>query len=338
MAMSKYTIAVLVIWFGKLPPYFPVWLASAEQNADVDFFFLSDQEVVIKSSNVHVVKTTLQQEVKRISEKTGETIDVHSPYKFCDLRPFFGIAYQDDYLKDYDFWGYCDIDLAFGDIRKFLTDEVLEKHERLYEWGHFSLIRNNEKMNRMYYLPGSLYSLDETLRKPVKVTAEEHHGLNRICAKNDIKWYRAVDFADFWTCYSDLILWHDQKNYDHQVFYWENGHVFRAYIGADGAVQTDEYVYIHWQKRIPVPDDNYIMGDPCFILSNQIIVKDPDVPGKDQIFKLGQKKSEWIRAKERYLYICKKLISFVKMPMEGKKLWMRQKRDYYHETGNITQH
>lgn len=336
--MSKYTIAVLVMWFGKLPPYFPVWLASAEKNTDVDFFFFSDQEVSSQTSNVHIIKTTLQHEVKRIAEKIGETITIQSPYKFCDLRPFFGIAYQDEYLKGYDFWGYCDIDLAFGNIRKFLTDEKLECYERLYEWGHFSIFKNNEKMNHLYYLSGSLYSMDETLRRSIKVTAEEHHGLNRICAKNNIKWYRSVDFADFWTCYSDLILWHGQENYNYQVFYWENGQVFRAYLDTDGKVQTDEYVYIHWQKRTPLLARNYIKGKPCFILSTQILGKGFGIPVEEQILKLGMKKGKWIRIKERYIYICRKIITFAKLSPEAKKLWIRQKRDFFCETGNITQH
>jgi hypothetical protein len=35
-----------------------------------------------------------------------------------------------DYLKGYDFWGFGDLDLVYGDIRAFLTERVF--HNVLY--------------------------------------------------------------------------------------------------------------------------------------------------------------------------------------------------------------
>lgn len=42
-----------------------------------------------------------------------------------------------EYIKDYDFWGHCDADLIFGDIRKFVTDDILNKYDRLGVDGFF---------------------------------------------------------------------------------------------------------------------------------------------------------------------------------------------------------
>ena len=45
---------------------------------------------------------------------------VNSPYKLCDYKPVYGLIFDED-LQDYDFWGHCDVDLIFGDIRKFIN-------------------------------------------------------------------------------------------------------------------------------------------------------------------------------------------------------------------------
>ena len=48
---------------------------------------------------------------------------------------------------EYDFWGYCDIDLIFGNIRKFITDDILDKYDKILSRGHFTLFRNKDSIN-----------------------------------------------------------------------------------------------------------------------------------------------------------------------------------------------
>ena len=47
------------------------------------------------------------------------------------------------FVKKYDFWGYCDLDLIFGDIRKFVNEEVLNTYEKIYNRGHLTLFKNS---------------------------------------------------------------------------------------------------------------------------------------------------------------------------------------------------
>jgi len=61
----------------------------------------------------------------------------------------------EDWLKDYDFWGYGDLDLIYGNIRKFCNDQVLQEYDiisgrKKYLTGHFALYRNNETVNNLY--------------------------------------------------------------------------------------------------------------------------------------------------------------------------------------------
>lgn len=278
----------------------------------------------------------MSREIERISKATGEIIKINNAYKFCDLRPFFGIAYQ-EYISEYDFWGYCDIDLVFGDIRKFLTDKVLDKYERFYEWGHLSVFKNIDRMNHLYDLSGGIYSKDEIFRGIVKTTPEEYHGINRICKLNNIKWYTKPDYADFVVYYSDLQLWHGYNNYEQQVFYWENGHVYRAGI-CENTVKTDEFVYLHWQKRKPIPDDDTYNSESFYITSGQFIKKQKTgVPPKDEIKKMCPKIDKCIRKIEEKEYIKNKLKEFATSSISQKKIWMRQKWYYFMESRSIVE-
>ena len=76
-------------------------------------------------------------------------ISISAPYKFCDFRPAFGEIFS-DYLVGYDYWGHCDVDLIWGDIRKFVTDDVLTKYKRIFSRGHCSIYENSSEVNAFY--------------------------------------------------------------------------------------------------------------------------------------------------------------------------------------------
>ena len=50
----------------------------------------------------------------------------------------------------YDFWGWCDIDIIFGNIRNFITETLLNEYDKIGSLGHCVLIRNSDKMRTMY--------------------------------------------------------------------------------------------------------------------------------------------------------------------------------------------
>ena len=142
---------VLIIpYFGKIPEYFHLWLKSAEANPKFTFLIYSDLPFpVTQKSNVKIKKITFEQLHNRIHEKLGKHCKVKDPYKLCDYRPAYGYLFQED-IQEYDFWGFCDIDLIFGNLEKYLTQEVLANHDKLFMHGHFCLMRNNSVMNRLF--------------------------------------------------------------------------------------------------------------------------------------------------------------------------------------------
>jgi hypothetical protein len=61
---------------------------------------------------------------------------------------------HEEEIKGYDFWGFCDLDLIWGDLRRFLTDDVLT-HELISAHrdrvsGHCCVIQNTEKMRNAF--------------------------------------------------------------------------------------------------------------------------------------------------------------------------------------------
>lgn len=144
------SICFIVCYYGKLPEYFKVWLASCKKNATIDFrVFTDDKYDEALPSNVSVIQMPFKEVKKRIQTIFDFDICLNSPYKLCDYKPAYGEAFW-DYIEDYDYWGYCDIDLIWGNIRKFLIDTVLDMNQRILTRGHCSIFRNDKTTNALY--------------------------------------------------------------------------------------------------------------------------------------------------------------------------------------------
>lgn len=328
------SIAIIVTWFGKLPCYFPIWLRSAEYNKDIDFFIFSDQYIETKAANIFFYKTTLKYEIRRMYRAIGKRITIDNAYKFCDLRPFFGLGYH-SFIKNYQWWGYCDIDMVFGNLSHFITDRMLSRYERIYNYGHLSLFKNNDRINNMIFMRGGIYTLSEILRGKAKCTPEEEYGLNRICRKNHIIWYDKADYADFYIPYDTLIL-NNNRNYKYQVFYWEDGCVYRAYL-KNGVVCRDEFVYAHWQKRNPVVANENAGFDSFFITSQSIIKKEKGLPTVKQIKEMNPPLTIERKNKQDKKYLYNKRKQFLKCSLQQKLIWMRQKAFFLMDNGKLVE-
>lgn len=134
------SIIVILPYFGSLPNMFPFWLESCKMNENIDFLIATDQDLKVNAPNIHVINFTLKQVKARIEKFFGFEVWLEKPYKLCDLKPFYNEIFH-EYVTNYDFWGYCDCDLIFGDIRRFITDEILNSKDCILGMGHFHLQR-----------------------------------------------------------------------------------------------------------------------------------------------------------------------------------------------------
>jgi len=143
-------------FFDRWPRWANLFLDSCRYNPTVDFFLLTSCSPPRPRlpSNVKVVELDLPQFQALASERLGIAVNFAQPFKVIDFKPALGEIFESD-VKDYDFWGYCDVDLVFGDIRTFLSDELLMEYDIVctrveFITGHFTLFRNVEELRRLY--------------------------------------------------------------------------------------------------------------------------------------------------------------------------------------------
>ena len=144
------SIAFVIPWGGNLPVYFQLWLESCRRNPSVDFLVFTDDCTEYNyPDNVKVHYMSFEQMKELFQKHYDFPLSISAPYKFCDFRPAFGEIFS-DYLVGYDYWGHCDVDLIWGDIRKFVTDDVLTKYKRIFSRGHCSVYENSSEVNAFY--------------------------------------------------------------------------------------------------------------------------------------------------------------------------------------------
>ncbi len=145
-------IAILICYYGRFPWYFRYFLHSCSFNKTIDFYIFTD--IVYEGGvpqNVKLIQKSVDDIKALASEKLGFTVNIEFPYKFCDYKPAYGEIFS-EYIKGYDFWGQSDIDIIYGDIRGFITDDMLNEYDFIsvrhdYTTGCFALYRNNDLMN-----------------------------------------------------------------------------------------------------------------------------------------------------------------------------------------------
>ncbi|WP_431242216.1 DUF6625 family protein [Flavobacterium sp. P21] len=150
------SIAVVTCWYGQYPWYFPYYVHSCSFNSTIDFYIITDniEEIPNKPKNLIIINRKLEDIKKVASEKLGFTVNIDYPYKLCDFKPSYGFLFP-EIVQGYDFWGQSDLDIIYGNVRDFITDEMLEEFDFIsarhdYTTGCFALYKNNKVMNTFF--------------------------------------------------------------------------------------------------------------------------------------------------------------------------------------------
>jgi hypothetical protein len=234
---------------------------------------------------------------KRVQATFDFPITLDRPYKLCDFRPAYG-SILEDYLQNYDFWGYCDLDMIFGDIRKFCPEEILSKYDKIFTRGHLTLYRNTPEVCRYYRLSGG-YNYRDVFSTHGSLNFDERPGINKILKQRGIQQYSSKGLiGDISALRRKFVLAepivNDKLfNYRRQVFFWEKGKTFRAYLASDGSIVNTEVAYIHLRKRT-LPDIQFEVSDNLdsfFVTPDGFFPKECEVQKKD--FKKFNKGDIW---------------------------------------------
>ena len=255
---------LILPYFGEFNCYFKLWLISCGENKNIDWLIITDSDVQESvPNNVKIVRKTFEDLKNEFQKKFNFKISLEKPYKLCDYKQFYGYLFE-EYLEDYDFWGYCDCDVIFGDIMRFLPESIFETYDKILRTGHLSFVRNTKAINELFKKYDTYKII---LSSPVIYGYDEsidgyHLGFAGELLDNGYHFYQNdelvadVDFRH----YPFYIVSDATKAC---VFLYEKGHIFRI-NRVDNEIMKTEMMYLHLQKRQmeiidTLEDDSYLI-------------------------------------------------------------------------------
>jgi hypothetical protein len=276
---SAPSICFVVPYMGSWPPWFPAYLQSCRYNPSIRWIFFTDCETPAGApDNVEFVRGSLRNFGKLFKRKTGIRASVETPYKLCEYKPAYGLVFE-DYLAGFDFWGHCDVDVIWGDIRgRLATDEILAGYDVVSPYkkritGACALYRNTDEINRL--------ARDDDLFRWVAAQSEfmryDEHRWAQVLKKKAAKDHLPVYWPRFL---------HPKSLIDSSELFWESGALFdctgeRWWRRKDGATPDGgphEVLYVHFitWKRTGMPCDFGYEDDPSkFLIAKSGIRRSP---------------------------------------------------------------
>lgn len=273
------SVCIIGTYFGSFPSWINVWLTSVKNNPTVDFLVITDQKDFRHPEipNLYVKNMSLDEFKTHIQKKVGFKVKLSKPYKVCDYKPIYGLTLE-EYIRKYDYWGECDFDLVFGDLRKFFREYHLERYDKFLNRGHLTLYRNTPEVNNRYKLSGGkMGSYKEVFKSNLNWAFDETMGIDEIYKTHNFSYFDKFIYADINPNYKDIRMVERPgklcKNSDQQIFYYANGRVLRDYV-KNGQIKTDELMYIHLQKRKMLPPHFNPMNNSFYILNGRFLKKE----------------------------------------------------------------
>lgn len=245
-------ICYIIPYFGKLPINMKLWLNSCKMNPTIDWLIYTDDKTNYEyPKNVKVTYCTFNDMIQKIQKNFNFKILIDRPWKLCDFKVAYGEIFSED-IKEYDFWGYCDIDVLWGNIRKFITEDILNKYDKIGFQGHSTLYRNNKEVNSRYKTKISKHPSYETIFTTKQGYAFDENIICDIYDELNIPYYHETKFIHLRKFEYNFVLAHvpDSEEYKnkHQIFLWDSGNLFRLYLDKK-KIYKEEFMYIHFFCR-----------------------------------------------------------------------------------------
>ena len=278
----------ILVYFGKLPNYFPLFLKSCRTNKNFDWLiFTDDKSKFDYPENVQAVYMTFSEMKEKIQQKFDFEISLKNAYKLCDYKVCFGYIFE-DMIKNYEYWGFCDSDMIFGDIGKFFK----EGYDKIFCLGHLMIFKNTSENNRLFMYE-DLYKKAFTSSENVIFDEcySNRENIHDIFLMNKKKVYEtdlSVNFKILSERFIKITFQPDSRKFSEDdtesLYTWENGKIYRYYM-KDRLIK-EEYLYIHLQERkMQYRGD---LGDVYKIIPNKFLSLEMPVT-EENFFKIKKK-------------------------------------------------
>lgn len=240
---EKSSIALVVVYFGRWPVWFPAFQLSCARNPSVTWLIFTDCEAPEGCpENIRCIPATLGSVRALAIERLGMEVSLFGPRKLCDMKPTYGLLFE-EHLAGFDFWGFCDIDVIWGRISAFISNEML---------GDFDVITTRKGL-----IAGHLCLLRNTA--DYRTLCLRHPDFHSIMAQEAYGWFDEKQFSDlvadgvrkgtiraYWPEYlinyanpvcdrPSILSWWDR-------YRWENGALFSESEGGR------EILYLHFMN------------------------------------------------------------------------------------------
>jgi len=259
-------LAFIIPYFGVLPKEMEYFLLTTNYNPDYTWIIITDDCTQYDyPSNVIVIRKNFSEIQSQIQKKFDFPIALNHPKKLCDFKPAYGYIFDEE-LKEFEYWGYCDLDQYFGDLSHWLTKSYLRQYDRVFALGHMTIYRNISRINRLFMETDlrdniSLRSYKDVFSNEKNLSFDEipesRVNINTIATQQQIRqsfdWFAAdiLPFrSNFIESFCDVrnMQWSSSPPKTSLIVFWENGRIYLLERKADG-FQKREVLYVHIQKR-----------------------------------------------------------------------------------------
>lgn len=267
---------LIVLWFGKFPNYFDLYLKSCSYNPTWNYMIYTDQDGSKYDipHNVEFKNISFKHMIEVIEERLDIHLNRHiQPYKLCDLKPMYGYIFSPE-LGGYDYWGHHDIDVIWGNLSEFWPDELIGQYDRFLCWGHLTMYKNTVQNNALFK-KAQFKNVDWKLITHSRYNwgFDEYRKYALLRIQEKIDGYRIYKKR---SSIADISPWNGYNLIDGEehgkasvmrpikYVHVQNGRIFLSFVSDDNEV---EMAYVHFQKRSfdvinPIDADNY------YVLSN----------------------------------------------------------------------
>ncbi len=133
--------AMIMPYFGDPPTWMRHWEANTERLQDHGYDFLHDSDE------------------KAFQERVRDRLGIDCPPlwgtgRIWNYRPALGLLYADE-IQEFDFWGHTDLDVVYGRVERWYTDDYLDELDvaacdthRIS--GPWTLYRNIPEVNELF--------------------------------------------------------------------------------------------------------------------------------------------------------------------------------------------
>lgn len=251
----RHRIALILGWFGEWPFWMPAFLVSCAKNPSINWFIFSNSPPPeTLPANVKIWPTTLEAFNKRATQALGVEVNIPSDYayKLCDLKIAYGRIFEQE-LREFDFWGCCDMDIVWGKIRRFLLPSLLNRYDVITSRpnriaGHFCLFRNTPEITDLFR---SIPNLEQHILANRECRRLDENELTKVLTRADKDVLGAFIKRKTQNSSVPRVYWEQflAPNGRHQLrlledeslcMRWQDGRVYDA--------DSDEMMYLHFHR------------------------------------------------------------------------------------------